>query len=401
LFPSAWTPALTAGAVAAAIAAAGDVTLAAQASPALSVRFAVDSGFEAARSSTSDTAASLGGSRFAAELAHQRAARRGTLRIWSGMTADQLWREGNARSLAGAADVTGAVTLSRRMQLGFAERVSLAPLDLFGSLGGMTDAPPSVRSGSEIPSTRTLSQNGQVSLTRTTGRRSQWLVSATQMASTNDRERVVATGAAGRFQRSIGRGTQWYTGYGTVCSSSTSAANPSTGCHQNVDGGVDYMRPLSIWRGTTVGVGAGGTLMAEPQGRRIRMSAAAHLDRRLSGGWAMTVAYSRPTEYVPGVAQPLVSDTFRLGGTGRLRRIDVSIAAATASGTVGAVGGSSFTSYVVNARVSRRIGPQWRFDAEYHDSWYRFAASPGVGIPAAFARRGFRTGLVWLSTAGH
>ena len=113
----------------------------------------------------------------------------------------------------------------------------------------------------------------------------------------------------------------------------------------------------------------------------------------------MDVGYQRPIEYLAGVAQPLVTDSLRVSAAGLLpRRISFTATATAASGTVGVVGGSHYASYVGTAHFSRHLAPGWRLDVEFHDSWYRFDSSPGAGIPPAFARRGFRTGLVWAPT---
>jgi len=378
--------------------ACGIARLGAQESAPRGVRVSVGSGVETADAAAGRAGASLASTRIAAEASQQRRSPRGSLRAWSGVTADQWWQTGVRRSIAAAANVDGGVTLTRRMRLDFAERVSSAPLDLFAPRGAgvIAGAPPTVLSGSEIPATRTLSHNGLISLARTIGPRSQVVVSGTQAIAMTGRDRVATSGATGRFERQVGRFTRWHAGYGFVLSSEQRVEHAAER-RQNADVAFDYTRPLPFWGHTTLAASAGGSLLTEAAGRRVRMNAGASLDHRLNGRWSVNVDYARPVEYLAGVVQPLVTDSVRVGAAGLLpRQISFAIAAGASSGSVGVVGGSRFASYVGTAHASRRLGPDWQLDIEVHDSWYRFDASPGAGIPAAFARRGFRAGLVWI-----
>jgi hypothetical protein len=370
----------------------GEVHMKAQ-SPPLQARVLIDSGVEAAGAA----GPSLSGTRLAAELSHQRRGRRGTLRFWTGGTADQWWQGDVPRSLAGAGDVAGDLTLTRRMRLDFSNRVSYAPLDLFGTLGAgaAVGAPPPVLSGAELPFGRTLSNNAMVSLSRTIGMRSHLSLSATQALSINNRDRVSNSGASALFARQLGRFTGWHASYGTAFSTSR-LDDLAAGRQHNADAGLDYARPLPFAPRTTVTFTGGAGFLADASGRRVRVNVQAGMARHLVGRWSMSADYSRPVEYIPGVAQPLVTDSVRLGAAGLLpRRIAFSIEGGASSGAVGVVGGSPFVSYVVAAHVSRRLGREWSVDLALHDSRYRFDVSPGVGIPAAFARRGVRAGLVW------
>jgi hypothetical protein len=373
------------------------VTVDAQATPPLQGRLSIDSGVEAGGMAGPP----LSGTRVSAELSHERRDRRGALRAWSGVTADRWWQGGVPSSIAAAADVDGDFTLTRRTRIEFSDRVSSAPLDLFGTLGAepVAGVPPPVLSGAELPFTRTLSNTAAMSLSRIVGLRSHLSASAMQAFSTSRRDTVSNSGASAVFAQPFGRFSGWHASYRTAFSTSRTPSQ-AAGRQQNADIGFDYARPLPFAPRTTVSLAGGGGALTDGSGRRVRISARASLVRPLAGRWSMTADYSRPVEYLAGIAQPLVTDSLRVGASGLLpRRISFSLDAGASSGTVGVVGGSRFLGYVAAAHASRRLGSAWSVEISLHDSWYRFDASPGIGIPAAFARRGLRAGLAWAPRA--
>jgi hypothetical protein len=359
------------------------------------VRVSLDSGVEEGAASSP----SLAGTRFSAELTRREQTPRRTLRAWTGVTVDQWWQTQRSQSIAAGGNLDGGVTLSRRMRFEFAEHVSSAPIDLFAVRGAAAlDASSAVLSGSEIPLTRTLSNDLELALTRRVGRASQLLLSGVQTLSASDLDHVTTGGGSGKFVHPFGRFTSWHVGYEAMFSASRHAT-VLAGARQNADFGLDYSHAVPFWAKTSVSATAGAALLSEADGRRMRMTAAATLDHRLSGRWSMKVGYDRPIEYVAGLPQPLVTDAIRTTAAALLpHQSSLTLSAGAAKGTVGVLGASRYASYVGTAHASHRLGPEWQIDLEVHDAWYRFDASPGPGLPAAFARRGFRVAMVWAPT---
>lgn len=362
------------------------------------VRLAFESAFE--RAAVSGPSVPVGASRLHADVSQQRASSRSTVGLWSGLTVEQPWMQANPTSLAGALSVDGAMTLSRRTRLTFSEQVSSGPTDVFASMGSGTPAVTSrsVRNGSELPgASRTTGESGRIELTRRLDARSQVSVGGTQSVSTMDSDDVASGGVSAKYVRQRGSYDGWHVGYGFTRSLSRMGGSTLDDQRHDLDVGVDYARPLSFSRHTTISVTTGSTVLTGVDGQHVRMNAAAALSHQLSQRWALTANYSRPIEYVAGFTRPLISDAVRAGFAGMVaHQIALHASAGGAWGAEGNTGGARFASYTATARLSRRLSPGLALEVEYHDAWYRFDSDPqAVGIPAVFARRGFRTGLVW------
>jgi hypothetical protein len=316
------------------------------------------------------------------------------------MTAEQPWMQGSRGSLAGAVNVDGEITLSRRNSFTFSQHASSAPTDVFASLGSGTAAPVSraVLSGSELADARrTTSESGTVALSRILDAQSRVSLTGTQSFATIGRDRVISTGLSAGLLRRVGGKAAWRLGYGFVESHSRTRGSALVDRRHDVDVGIDYARPLSFWRHTTLSVTSGSTLLTAAEGTHFRLNVTAELTHQLSAQSSMTATYSRPIGYVPGFTHPLVSDAVRLGFSRVLPgRISLLVSAGAAVGTEERAAGARFASYIGAVRITRRLSPIWALEGEYHDAWYRFDGQPaGVTIPSAFARRGFRAGMMW------
>jgi hypothetical protein len=366
----------------------------------VSVRFSMESAFESVRQASGTAGSDDGAARFRAELRHQRTSRRSSLRFWGGATADQLLATRSARSLAAAFTVDSTVTLSRRSRLDVAQRLSSTPLDLFTSLGSGAPAAASqtVTSGSELKGFRTLTQDARAALTRTLSDKSVATFAGTFTVSAGARERVTSSGASARLTRRVGAFGGWHAGYGFTAATFGGPAARELQQRHDLDIGVDFARPLPFSRRTTFSVSTGSSWLVQDAQRQMRTNATAGVEHRLARRWTSRADYSRPIQFLAGFREPLLSDALRVGIEGRLPgRVSLSIIAGGARGAVGLGGGARFESYTGSVRVTRRLGPEWDMEVEYHDARYRFAGqvSSSGAIPAAFARRGGRVGFVW------
>jgi hypothetical protein len=362
------------------------------------LRVGLESAFEGVSDGTAST--SMGVSRLHADLSTGRTSRRSSVTLWSGLTAQQPWFGASPTSMAGALSVDGRVTLSRRNSLTWSERVVSAPTDVFAVVGAGTPAARSrsVVNGSELPDTRrTTSATGLIALTRILDDRSQASLTATQSIADMGRDRVASAGVSASVLRHLGEHVGWHLGYGFVQSTTTTAGATLDEQRHDVDAGFDYARPLSFWRHTTLSVATGSSLLSGADGNHFRLNLTAELSHQLSARWSAAAHYSRPIAYVPGFAHALVSDALRIGIKGTLPHgLSIVASAGAAVGAEETVGGARFSSYTGAVRLGRRLSSGWSVEGEYHDASYRFAGGqPTGGIPPAFARRGFRAGLVW------
>jgi hypothetical protein len=378
----------------------GPAAVAAQTSPLFAVRLSMESAIDRVVSTTEGPAGSDSAARFRADIAHDRASRRGTLKLWAGVTADQGLSGIAARSLAEAASVDAAVILSRRMRVELSGRASWSPLDLFPAFGSADgESTRTVRSGSELQGDRTLSHTGRISLTRTLGRRSSASLTAVQGSSVRAEDGVHSTSVSGRISRRIGSFGDWHGGYGFAATRFAGRLESGVQRRHDLDVGVDYTRPLPFSRHTTFTLITGSTLLVDGEKRHGRLNATAGILHRLTGIWSGRLDYLRPIQFVAGFTEPFLSDSVRLSIAGPFaRRAAVTAAAGYARGTLGpGAGAAGFTSYNATVRVTRRLGAAWQWEAEFHDARYAFDRAPSAAgeVPKRFVRRGARAGLVW------
>ena len=354
----------------------------------------------------SRAAGALFGSRLGVELAHERASRRGAVRLWSGLLADPRWHVAGANSLASSTNVDGHLTWSRRTRLEFSERISATPTDLFASFG--VAAPAGSRTvvvGSELQNDRTFAHHARASVTHTLSARSQAVFHANHTISHSAQDSIVAIGGGGRIARRMGMYAGWHAGYALTLTDSRQTTTDQVmqviDRRHDLDVGLDYARSLPFSRRTKFGLRTGAAILTGVEGRRLRANTSASLDHRVTSTWTIGAEYTRPIEYVAGLMQPLVSDSIRVAATGGLpKKIAFALSAGGSVGTLGASGGVPYASYSGSVTVSRRVGPNWLMQAVYQDAWYEFASPPGGAIPPMFARRGVRASLVWVPNRG-
>jgi hypothetical protein len=373
--------------------------LAAQSSePGAPVRVSVQSVFDTISATGGAAPQAQGLSRFAADLSHQRGTRRGPIRLWGAASADRSWTEADQQFTAAIA-AESDITLTRRMHLSFSDRASAAPVDVFAALGSAPAAESfrPVTNGTELQATRAIENRAAISLTRTVSALTDIAFSGTGLFSNAAGARVTAAGAGGRMTRHVGRFAAWYVGYGLSEAHTHDGTRGVDQRRHDIDVGVDYSRPLSVWRNTTLRVATGTTVLAQDNERRARLSVAARIGHRFAAQWSGSLDYSRPIEYVVGLVEPLIADAVNITLTGMLpRRIAVSATAGAAAGTVGLNSAARYQSYTASLRCMRRIVPGVDAAFEIYDAAYKSSGLLGHGsLPEAFGRRGIRAGLTW------
>ena len=391
--------------IAASIAAAGAPLVAQQAGvPATTARLTLESVFDRVTDGALNRADAGGVGRVRAEASHQRASRRSTARWWGTVITDQSVGGAAARTLAGSAAFDATRTMSRRTRLDMSAQLSSAPLDLFAAFGA-ADAMSSrdVGTASELDGVRTLSEQMHVTLMRTVAPRAELKISAIQSGSRTNRDSVMSTGASIGLTRRVGQFGGWRLGYGATGDRIERAGFSTMQQRHDIDVGLDYARPLPFWPRTSVSMATGSTVLSDRTHTYVRLNTNLTMSQQVARRWSLRTEYTRPIQFVAGLNEPLLSDAIRttvLGTTSS--RLDVAVAMGVARGTLGA-GGSGFESYAGSIRASRRIGPEWVMELEYHDAHYRFDRGAGTrvgGIPGDFSRRGVRAGLVWAPRFG-
>jgi hypothetical protein len=362
------------------------------------VRVSVQSVFDTVSATAGAAPQSEGLSRFAADVSHQRGTRRGVIRLWGAVSGDRSWTEADQQFTAAIA-ADSEVTLTRRMRLAFSDRASAAPVDVFAALGSAPAAESfrPVTNGTELQTSRAIENRAAVSLTRTMSSLTDIAFSGTALISNAAGARVTAAGAGGKVTRHVGRFAAWYVGYGLSQAHTEEGSRGVDQRRHDIDVGVDYSRPLAVWRNTTLRVATGTTVLAQDNERRARLSVAARIGHRFAAQWSGSLDYSRPIEYVVGLVEPLIADAVNITVTGMLpRRIAVSATAGASAGVVGLNNAARYQSYTASLRCTRRIAPGVDAAFEIYDAAYKSSGLVAHGsLPEAFGRRGIRAGLTW------
>jgi hypothetical protein len=177
----------------------------------------------------------------------------------------------------------------------------------------------------------------------------------------------------------------------------------------DIDVGVDYRRPLSLTRRTTVDFGAGSSIVNTPAGvlgeptLQYRVMADVGLTHQMGRTWSARLAYNRGLGFAEGFAQPIFSDAVTGSLSGFFsRRVDFSASGGFSLGDAGlntGTTGRGFKAYSASARVRYALGSRWALFGE--SSYYKHDLGNVLivaeGVPPNLDRTTVRAGLtLWF-----
>lgn len=298
--------------------------------------------------------------------------------------------------------------LSRRTTVQASGDLSYAPMNLAGQLSG-----PAQLGASSVAALMFDTGQGHqrraastVSVTRTLGRRSSAVLAYTYSTAVLSEGSAASTQLASvRFSRQISPFAALRAGYGTgyghagSAAEDTAAEGGESGRRQDVDLGVHYERPLPFAGRTTVALNTGSSVFSDGSSQRIRLMAEGSLAHAMSARWAARLDYSRPVQFLAGLAEPLFSDAVAASITGRTTRYtELTVSAGYSRGAVGLhTAGQEFSSRSLTAQFRARLARSWWLEVHAFTGAYSFASADSLSdaLPAEFARHGVRGGVSW------
>lgn len=189
----------------------------------------------------------------------------------------------------------------------------------------------------------------------------------------------------------------------------SSASEPGIVASHDLDFGIDYNRPLSLARRTTLVVSTGSAIVpaadvaAIGAGDHYRMLGTASLNHDMGRTWKAVLSYGRTLEFVETFKEPLLSDSVALHLRGHFsRQLDLTLSANLSKGSVGFVAEDPAThgygTYSASGRLRWAISRLVKGYGEY--LIYGHAFGNGVQLPQGFGhdvkRSEIRVGLtVW------
>jgi hypothetical protein len=181
------------------------------------------------------------------------------------------------------------------------------------------------------------------------------------------------------------------------------AAAAADGTVHDIDIGLDYRRPLSLTRRTSVDFSAGPTAITESHSGvaklRYGLTGGASLNHQFLRTWGARLGYSRGVSLVPGLTGPAFSDGVTVSLSGLLsRRIQFFASGDTRIGQIAGYGDeeSAFTAHYATARLQVALARNWALSSDY--TYYANDFAPGalsLALPFSQGRHAARVGLTW------
>lgn len=198
------------------------------------------------------------------------------------------------------------------------------------------------------------------------------------------------------FNQYLGRYTIARAGYGRrmVDRQGLSANEPGVAASHDIDLGIDYNRPLSLSRRTTMMITTGSSIVpAEAgvptqSGAHYRLLGTASLNRAMGRTWNAALSYGRNLEFVETFTEPLLSDNVALSLQGSFsRQLNVALSAGLSKGSVGFAAGdpaNGYGTYSGSARLRWAINRLVSTYGEYVTYGHAFGSD--VQVPLGFGR---------------
>ncbi len=310
----------------------------------------------------------------------------------------------NATSYAGSASV-GAQIASRLRVDGFAT-VSYSPQFVFSLLPDTSGLPnnlpfPTQDYGLSLRDSvnRTLSANATLQVTK----RSSFTVSygRNKYNYIDDNYDMTSRTYGGLYSHTVSRYASLRLGY-----SETKANYPAfLGAprhdltQRSIDAGIDYSRPLSVSRRTTVGFGTGSATVDNGVETFFTVTADAYVRHQLARRWRLNAAYSRGLGVVGGFSEPFFADSVSVDVHGEAaNRMIFTASTGFSNGNVGL--GSAADNYK-SVQASMRFETAVKRDRVnafvsylYYGYTFQDAIFIAPGVPPRVSRHGIRGGLV-------
>jgi hypothetical protein len=188
--------------------------------------------------------------------------------------------------------------------------------------------------------------------------------------------------ADGRYSYQVGKGLGVHAGYGYSTgryAGITDQASPST---HTIDVGVDFNRPLSFSRRTTLTFGTGSTGVSDSSGTHYYITGHARLTYEFKRSWSASVEYSRSANFVQTLREPVFGDavTASVGGFAS-RRLQISGGVTGAYGNVGfsQTPGNKYADYSGFAHLTLALSSKLALTADY--TYYRYQFNNMAQLP--------------------
>jgi hypothetical protein len=169
--------------------------------------------------------------------------------------------------------------------------------------------------------------------------------------------------------------------------------------NQNIDAGIDYSRPLSLTRRTTLSFSTGSTRL--DNGEKVFYDVIGHvtIQHQMKRTWNLRAVYSRGLELVGGFTDPFFADSVTANVTGNAsRRVKLIGSAGYANGNLGlGTNANGYESIQGSMRVDVAVARRLTLFSNYF--YYHYLFDRGIALPEGvgrgLSRHGVRAGLTF------
>jgi hypothetical protein len=179
------------------------------------------------------------------------------------------------------------------------------------------------------------------------------------------------------------------------------ADSPSMGGRvrvNDIDAGVDFSRPLTVSKRTTLSFATGSSMVPDVQGMAFRVTGNAALNRLFGRTWNLRLGVNRAVRLVEGFTEPLMENSIATALAGNLlRHVSWSTSGSLSTGTVGLEQRTqnSYSNWTAASGLNFELGRHALFNVHYfiaNDQFDRGVALP-PGVVNERLRQGVRAGF--------
>jgi hypothetical protein len=221
------------------------------------------------------------------------------------------------------------------------------------------------------------------------------------VAFVGDASAFLTQGAAVRLTHRLTRYTGVHAGVGlrtgNYAGVSSAAGRPRT---EDLDIGLDYNRPLSFSRRTTLRFSSGSAFIPQDGIRHYRMTGDASLQHHMGRTWSASLEYRRALQFIEAFPKPVFSNSIAARVNGNpSRRVGFGVSGGYSAGEIGLTpGAGAFGTYTASAQLSVAMSRHCALYSEYLHYHYVFAQpSAAAAFPTRLDRQTARVSLkLWL-----
>jgi hypothetical protein len=295
-----------------------------------------------------------------------------------------------------------------RNRLSFGGDASFAPYYSL-SLLPATTAPIEIGDGNLAPQQadsiinrrEAIAYGGGVQLERALGSRSSVIVNyGIHSIDFNQESRRQSSKSAGaHYRHSLSKALGWKMGY-ERSDANFGAAGDHVANHM-IDAGLDFLKPLSLTRRTSLTFSVGPSMLQQNNSRQFRLVGDLALNHEIGRTWVARANYHRGVGMVAGLNSAVFSNGVGAAVEGLLsQRLDFSAMGSFSTGEFAITGAANnYSTYQASVRLRAALQQATAVFIEYVAYRYQFDSRVDLplGIPGRLFRQGLRTGLtLWL-----